>query len=133
MKKLITILFLFVSLRLFAPGYTVGYIAEGTKIDPFKKLMFAVGMVESKNDTLAYNPVEDAYGIYQIRYIRIRDFNERTGKRYKLSDCYKKAVSDEIFLFYATMDFETTCKNWNGSGPKVEKYWGKIKKHLKTN
>jgi len=129
MKKLITILFLFVSLRLFAPGYTVGYIAEGTKIDPFKKLMFAVGMVESKNDTLAYNPVEDAYGIYQIRYIRIRDFNERTGKRYKLSDCYKKTVSDEIFLYYATLNLEATCKNWNGSGPKVEKYWGKIKKH----
>jgi hypothetical protein len=33
-------------------------------------------MVETKGDTLAYNPYEEATGIFQIRPIRLKDYNK---------------------------------------------------------
>ena len=100
------------------PGL-VGLMAES------KKGLFEVYLDKDDNTHFYHNRLKVA-GLPLVG-------NERTGKRYKLSDCYKKTVSDEIFLYYATLNLEATCKNWNGSGPKVEKYWQKIKKHLKTN
>ena len=77
-----------------------------------------------------------AYGIAQIRDIRIRDYNERTGKGYTLEDCLDSAISREVFMYYAEKigDYEKAAKKWNGSGYMTEIYWEKVKKELnKTN
>ena len=91
-------------------------------------------MVESGNDPCAYNHGEMATGIYQIRPIRILDYNQRTGKNYKLSDCYDIQISKEIFLYYADKkhftDLENIAKEWNGRGAKTVVYWEKIKSIL---
>jgi hypothetical protein len=102
--------------------------------DPFRKLIHAIGRVETKFDTLAYNPVEKAVGYFQIRPIRLQDYNERTGSRYRLRDMYDYETSEKVFLYYATeigpYNFERIAKNWNGSGKKTIQYWKNVRKYL---
>lgn len=102
--------------------------------EPFKDLMEATAWVESSNDTTALNLTEMAFGVFQIREIRLRDYNQRTGKSYTLQDCYNKQISDEIYLYYASKfhpsNLEGIAKSWNGSGEMTKEYWKKIKKQL---
>ncbi len=109
------------------------YIAKLEPIRPYKQLIYAVGKVECDLDTLAYNRLEKATGYFQIRPIRLNDYNKRTGKKYKIKDLYDYNISEEIFLYYANSigyDYEKIAKSWNGSGPKTIIYWKKIKQYL---
>jgi len=73
-------LLLFLStFQLFAPTSESLVIIHSSPVEPFKKLIHAIGIVETKCDTLAYNPVEQAVGYFQIRPIRLEDYNKRTG------------------------------------------------------
>lgn len=134
--KKITILFtvLLFTARAFAPvtKSIPVYSAEG--INPYKKLIYAIGMVETRLDTLSYNPVEQAVGYFQIRPIRLEDYNIRTGSRYTMKDLYNYEISEKIFLYYASKagpyNFERIARNWNGSGPKTIYYWNRVKKFL---
>lgn len=112
------------------------YTPVEADISPLQPLWEAVCTVESSNVKDTVNRLEMAYGIAQIRDIRIRDYNERTGKGYTLEDCLDSAISREVFMFYAEKigDYEKAAKKWNGSGYKTEVYWEKVKKELnKTN
>jgi hypothetical protein len=110
------------------------FIHESEAINPIENLIYAIGMVEGRCDTLAYNPVEDAVGYFQIRPIRLRDYNRRTGKNYKLKDMYDFETAKEVFMYYADKigedDLERIAKNWNGSGPMTKIYWNKVKVYL---
>jgi hypothetical protein len=135
MKKMVVIICLsLLSLNLFAPTANALIIEPANSVNPFGKLIYAVGMVETKLDTLAYNPEEEAVGYFQIRPIRLKDYNQRTGNRYKKKDLYDYYVSEKIFLYYASQigpyNFEKIAKNWNGSGIKTKQYWKKVRKHL---
>ena len=138
MRKLLLLLIfgLIPSLAGLAPGNRVQYIPAGVKIKPLERLWWATCMVESSNDPKAYNRIEQATGIVQIRPIRLRDYNRRTGKGYKLKDCYDPKISKEIFLYYARKyhysDYETITRSWNGRGRQTLKYWELIKKQLKN-
>ncbi len=135
MKRMVVIIcFSLFSLNLFAPvsgGLTVE-LAE--PVNPFGKLIYAIGMVETRLDTLAYNPEEKAVGYFQIRPIRLRDYNERTGNNYKLTDMYDYDIAEKVFLYYASQigpyNFEKIAKNWNGSGKMTRIYWSKVRKLL---
>ena len=136
MKPLLTILFLFLSLRLFAPaGYGIITIPGGEVIQPYERLWQAVCFVESNNDPSAVNKHEGAYGIAQIRKIRLRDYAKRTGKVYTVKDCFSYEVSHKIFMFYTYPDFEVTARCWNG-GPSwrnkkaTQNYWRKVQEYL---
>ena len=91
-------------------------------------------MVESSGDTLAFNLIEEAYGAFQIRPIRLLDYYQRTGRKYKIEDCYNYKISKEIFLYYAirngNLDYQTIARNWNGSGKMTLDYWKKVLAHL---
>jgi len=91
-------------------------------------------MVETRFDTTAYNPEEEAVGYFQIRPIRVQDFNERTGNSYEPADMYDYKTSEKVFLHYASeigpYNFEKIAKNWNGSGKKTLLYWKKVKNYL---
>ena len=134
-KKIVTITFFsFFVFKAFAPSNGSLFIFDSPPIEPFKPLIYAVGRVETNFDTLAYNPIEEAAGFFQIRPIRIEDYNKRTGSNYTLKDMFNYETSEKIFLYYASQigpyNFERIAKNWNGSGPRTYYYWIRVKKHL---
>ena len=73
-----------------------------------------------------------AYGAFQIREIRLKDFNNRTGKGYTLEEMYDYNKAKDVFLHYAKGSFEAVARGWNG-GPNwrykesTKEYWKKIK------
>jgi hypothetical protein len=135
LRKLTFILALLLSsFRVMAPATELLSITRSNPIEPYSRLIHAIGMVETKWDTLAYNPVEQAVGVFQIRPIRLKDYNKRTGSRYKMKDLYDYKVSEEIFLYYASKagpnDLERIARDWNGSGIRTYYYWAQVKKQL---
>ncbi len=134
-KKVVTISFLLLfAFKAFAPSSGSVIIIDAQPLDPYRKLIHAVGMVETNFDTLAYNPIEEAAGYFQIRPIRIKDYNKRTGSNYTTKDMFDYHISEKIFLYYASQlgpyNFEQIAKNWNGSGKKTILYWKRVKKYL---
>jgi len=138
MNKLRKLFFIAVLLsfafRLLAPDRESLTIEITRPVEPYRQLIYAIGKVETNHDTLAYNPVEEAVGFFQIRPIRLLDYNRKTGNHYKMKDLYDYRVSEEIFLYYAAKigpyDFEKIARNWNGSGRKTIYYWDKVKQNL---
>jgi hypothetical protein len=132
--KAVCILLLSLSIQLSAPNSKSIVVFEPVPVEPYKKLALAIGIVETKNDTLAYNPVEKAAGIFQIRPIRLIDYNIRTGSSYTRNDLFNYEISEKIFLYYADQigpyNLELIAKRWNGSGHLTSNYWNRIKRHL---
>lgn len=114
-----------------APDTKFLIIYEAPAIRPYSALMNAVGTVETMSNTLAFNELENAAGIFQIRQVRVDDYNQRTGKKYTLLDMFDYEVSEKVFLYFAELtgpyNFEKIAKAWNGSGPRTELYWERIK------
>jgi len=133
MKILMLFVLLLCTVRVLAPTDRRLYIAQAEGIQPYERLKHAVGMVESHCDTLAYNPVEKATGFFQVRPIRLLDYNQRTGSHYKLADMYNYKKAEKVFMYYARdgcLDLERIARRWNGSGKKTIDYWNKVKKFL---
>jgi hypothetical protein len=136
MKKMITLLtiVLLFCRVLFAPEFRTIAIPEAESIDPYKRLIHAIGMVEGRCDTLAYNPDEGAVGFFQIRPIRLKDYNKRTGSHYVMRDMLDYYKAEKVFLYYAREigypNYEKIAKNWNGSGPMTKVYWKKVQAFL---
>jgi hypothetical protein len=136
LKKIVfvAILLLSFTFRLSAPNRESIVIIVPGPDEPFKRLINAIGMVETKGDTLAYNPVEEAAGYFQIRPIRLKDYNKRTGNKYTMKDLFNYEISEKIFLYYAgkigPYKFEQIARNWNGSGHMTKDYWKRIKPYL---
>jgi hypothetical protein len=91
-------------------------------------------MIETKGDDMAYNPLEAAAGIFQIRPIRLIDYNKRTGSNYTRKDLFTYEISEKIFLYYADQvgpyNLEQIARKWNGSGHLTTNYWDRIKRYL---
>jgi hypothetical protein len=133
-RSFLLFLFLLFSIRVSAPNLQIISIIESEPIEVYQKLINAMILVESSGDSMAYNALEDAYGILQIRPVRLNDYNKRTGKRYNMKDCYRPQISKEVFLYYANLmpypDYETIAKRWNGSGKMTITYWKKVREVL---
>jgi hypothetical protein len=134
-KKIVLLTFLLLfALKAFAPGNGSLVIISTPPEEPFRKLIHAIGMVETKFDTLSYNPVEEAVGYFQIRPIRVIDYNKRTGSSFSMKDMFDYDISEKVFLYYASeigpYNFERIAKRWNGSGKITFQYWDQVKKYL---
>lgn len=134
-KKIVSITFLLaLGFKVFAPTSGSLIVVRSLPVEPFKTLIHAIGMVETQFDTLAYNPLEEAVGYFQIRPIRLMDYNIRTGSNISMNDLYNYKISEKIFLYYATeigpYNFERIAKSWNGSGESTILYWDQVKKFL---
>jgi len=134
-KKTIFInLLLLIAPLAFAPSYESLTLLSSKPVKPFDKLIYAIGMIETKRDTFALNIVEKAVGYFQIRPIRVEDYNKRTGSNYKLYDMFNYEIAEKVFLYYAMQigpyNFERIAKNWNGSGPRTHHYWNRVKAYL---
>ena len=131
--KLLIIITLF-SLKAFCPSDPAIRIVKTEAIRPFKPLIFAIGSVECSFDTLAYNPLEQATGYFQIRPIRIEDYNKRTGSNYTLNDMFDYYKAEKVFLYYASRigpyDMERIIRNWNGKWSLTDDYYKKVKSKL---
>lgn len=135
LRKIISVTFLFLlGLKVFAPMKDSVIVLRTSPIEPYKNLIHAIGMVETQFDTLAYNPLEEAVGYFQIRPIRLVDYNIRTGSNYTMNDLFNYKISEKIFLYYASeigpYNFERIAKTWNGSGQSTIQYWDQVKKFL---
>jgi hypothetical protein len=130
----VTLLLLLFAFRVSAPSRESLIIFNSRPIEPYKRLIHAIGMVETRSDTLAYNPIEKAVGYFQIRPIRLEDYNKRTGSNYTMKDMFNYEISEKIFLYYAgktgPYDFEQIARNWNGSGHMTINYWNRIRQYL---
>ena len=133
-KFMFVVSFLLAGLKVVAPGANSFIISESPGIQPFSDLMYATAMVETMGNTLAYNEFENAVGIYQIRQVRIDEYNKRTGSSYALSEMFDPELSAKVYLYYASRygpyNLEKIAKAWNGSGPMTELYWKRIKEYL---
>ena len=122
------------ALKAFAPASESLIVIRPLPVEPFKSLIHAIGMVETQYDTLAYNPLEEAVGYFQIRPIRLADYNIRTGSSYSMKDLFNYKISEKIFLYYAAeigpYNFERIAKTWNGSGQSTIQYWEQVKRFL---
>jgi len=123
-----------IAYKVFAPGAVSLVIKYTPPVEPFKRLIHAIGKVETSSDTLAYNPLEEAVGYFQIRPIRVADYNRRTGSTYSTKDMFNYKISEKVFLYYAIQigpyNFEQIARNWNGSGNSTLQYWAEVKKCL---
>lgn len=126
------ILLLAIFIPAFSPVEKVCYIPESEVCRPYETIIKAVVMVESSGDTFAYNVKENAVGAFQIRQIRLDEYNRMTGENLKLVACYDYLISKRVFLFYACQflpdDYKAISKDWNKS--KTDKYWNKVKAKL---
>jgi DNA polymerase I-like protein with 3'-5' exonuclease and polymerase domains len=96
------------------------------------ELAMAVCLHESGGNPKAFNKKEKAVGAFQIRPIRVRDYNQKLGTNYRLNDFYDFELSLECFLYYARgKTWEQAARSWNGSGPMTVKYWEGIKQKLR--
>ena len=134
-KKIFTVILLFsLAFKAFCPDDRSFVIMDTPPEVPFNQLMHAIGMVETENDTVAYNPFEQAAGCFQIRPIRLEDYNLRTGSNYIQKDLFDYRVSEKIFLYYASQigpyDLRKIALKWNGSGPQTLIYWNRVNKYL---
>jgi hypothetical protein len=134
-KKIVSITFLLaLALKVFAPTSESVIVVRPLPVQPYINLIHAIGMVEAQYDTLAFNPLEEAAGYFQIRPIRLMDYNNRTGSTYSMNDLFNYKISEKIFLYYATeigpYNFERIAKTWNGSGESTILYWEQVKKYL---
>jgi hypothetical protein len=111
-------LILLISLPALAPDERKILIAECDPVNPYERLIAVIVSVECNGDYSAYNPVEHAYGPFQIRPCRLQDYNIRTGSIYQMKDCFDYEVSRKIFLHYASKyrpdDILGICISWNG-------------------
>ena len=129
MKKMFTLILLFLPIILYAPSMKYLNIPLRSEIKPFERLSWAVTIVESSGNNNALNEKEMAFGAFQIRQCLLSDFNRLSGKDYKLPEMYEYEKAKEVFIFFACMymDLEIISKKWNGSGEQTEVYWQKIK------
>ena len=135
LRKLILIFsFLLMGFRVAAPEANSFIIYEYQGMGAFTDLMYATAMVETMGNPLAYNEFENAVGIFQIRQVRIDEYNRRTGSNFALSEMYDPQLSEKVFLYFASRygpyNLEKIAKSWNGSGPMTELYWKRIKEYL---
>jgi hypothetical protein len=130
LKNVLFIFFLLLSATASAPDFKTAFILVSAPVDPYDRLIKAIVQVESLGDTLAFNVIEEATGAFQIRPIRLKDYNQRTGNNYKAGDCYNYEISKKIFLYYAKResfpDYELIARKWNGSGKTTLDYWKKV-------
>jgi hypothetical protein len=134
MKILLVIFFSLITLKAAAPDNYVIHIMREDPVNAYERIFRAVLQVECSGNIRAYNQIEEATGPLQIRPIRLRDYNRRTGNNYRIEDCYDFEISKKIFLYYASKTgypfYESIARKWNGSGAKTSEYWEKIKAYL---
>ena len=97
----------------------------------YEKFVKALTWIESRHNPFAVGVNQD-HGLFQITPIRLKDYNQRTGSKYSLADCFDVNISRKIFDYYsAGLPFEVAARRWNGgpAGCRMKStihYWDRI-------
>lgn len=120
--------------HLAAPEGVLIVYTEPEPVCDYDLLIKAVTWVESSHGVNVYNESEQAVGWFQIRQIRVDDYNKRIGNSYKLEDFYDYELSRKMFLYYAQKydSWETIANRWSGSGHMTINYWNKVQTYLNS-
>lgn len=135
MKKMMiaTLIFTAFFSQLAAPPAQSLVIIMPEPINPYETIWTAVCKIESGFNPMAYNPAEHAFGISQIRDIRLNDYNTRAGKKVPLIALFDVKTSKTIFMYYISQidyrDIKAMAICWNGVS-KRNLYYGKLKAAL---
>ncbi len=111
-------------------------VPEPPKTD-MELLFRAICIVESNDNSDAYNKTENAVGCAQIRPIMVEDVNRISGKRFRHFNAYERDKSYEMFCIFQNhynkgKSMSQMARCWNG-GPNGHKktatlaYWNKVK------
>jgi len=115
-----------------APMDDFAVILRPEPVNPYLKLYNASCFVESSHREKVINYEEKAYGIVQLRQMKLDDYNRETGNHYTLQDCLNPDISKMIWMHFASKydyrDYEKVAKAWNRS--KTDIYWNRIKNNL---
>ena len=66
----------------------------------YRTTFTAIAKIESSLKSYAYNRVENAVGIVQIRSLYLIDANKHLGTNYSHRDCYDVSISYSLFRAY---------------------------------
>jgi hypothetical protein len=132
MKMIITLILCFFFQVLTAPPNHLITIIQEEPICIYDVLVKAIVQVESSGNRYAFNEKEGAYGCFQIRECRLKDYNAVTGLKLTLNDMYDYEISRKVFLFYTKgRSFEIISRAWcSGESGKLkysQAYWDKVK------
>jgi len=136
MKQIVLILSLLLfSGHLKAPDRKDILIIQLEPVNYYTPLISAVVTTESDNLQTAYNEKEIAVSYFQIRPVRLRDFNKKTGKRYVMADMYIYDRAKEVFMYYCNnRSYEQVARGWAGGDyatkEATDKYWKKVNAKL---
>ena len=132
MKQSLLLFFLLITIRVMAPTERFQPLLKPDPVNPYLNLYNASCFVESSHRAKVINEKEQAWGIVQIRQVKLDDYNKETSNHYTLQDCLNPDISKMIWMHFASKydyrDCESIAKTWNRS--KTEKYWNKIKNSL---
>ncbi len=126
------ILLLILPLRLMAPGFPVGYIAEGEVLFAYNvsdSFLRAVIRYESNWKERAVNPHTKARGILQILPVMIREVNKYSDIKYTWSDAYDPVKSIEMWNVIMQAKnpeyyWDRCARIWFGTGTQYDgKTW----------
>lgn len=95
----ILILFVFILLATLEIQVSKSYVFKVMQSD-WEIMYKAICVVESENDSTAYNSHSGAAGIIQILPIYVRDVNKIQGTKYTLKDRYNPTKCREMFEIY---------------------------------
>lgn len=133
MRKLILFgILLFGNIMLFAPAPYEVRLFVSEPIQPYERLWEAMCFVESSFNPFAVNEAEQAYGLVQIRQIKLDWYFEQTGKLYTLEDCFNEEVAKEIWNYHMSRypNAEIGSRAWNGRYDLTHEYWNKVQNYL---
>lgn len=101
-------------------------------IQPYERLWEAMCFVESSFNPLVVNEAEQAYGLVQIRQVKLDWYFDKTGKLYTLQDCFNESVAKEIWNYHMSLypNAETGARAWNGRYDLTHDYWNKVQNYL---
>ncbi|MEN6569020.1 MAG: transglycosylase SLT domain-containing protein [Rikenellaceae bacterium] len=136
MKRVLILLMLAACIKLSAPPPAQEFvILHEETLNNLEAIWQAVIKVESNGNPDAFSidiNGQPSVGIAQIQPSRIAHYNRLTGHSYSLADCFDPEVSKEVFMFFAKRigNEEKLIKAWNGSGPRTEIYYNKVRRYL---
>lgn len=133
MKACLIILFALLSATLAAPPSGELVIIRTEAINPYTKIWEAVCQIESGNNPFAYNPIESASGIAQIRDMRLIEYNARFKKCVSQNSLFDPETSKSIFMSgigkYNPSDIKAIAVYWNGKST-TNKYYQRLKRAI---
>jgi hypothetical protein len=142
MKKILSLVLLLIYIPAFAPSTNIDYkevVIKEIRLTAHKlNVINSIIAIESNGNELAFNELEDAAGIMQIRPIMVDEINRLLGfKKYNINDRWNAEMSKSLFIdlqdFYnPAWDLEIAARTWNGglngmNKPSTVNYFKKIK------